>query len=98
MATYNVAIDIFSKESLTCDLCHSENIFETIEGYVCGDCGVVLEMQKLEYHRPYNDDILHYAPLGQTQIGTTRERMCLHNSVQWEKSRNCIVFRIMKKY
>ena len=85
MATYNLVIDISPKGGYACDLCNSVNIIETTEGYVCGDCGVVLDMQKLEYHRPYNDDILQYAPLGQTQIGTRRERLCLPNSVQWEK-------------
>ena len=85
MATYNLVIDISPKVGYSCDLCNSDNIVETTEGYVCGDCGIVLEVQKLEYHRPYNDDILQFAPLGQTQIGTKRERLCLPNSIQWEQ-------------
>ena len=84
MATYNLVIDISPNTGYSCDICKSDNILDTTEGYVCGDCGIVLEVQKLEYHRPYNDDILQYAPLGQTQIGTKRERLCLPNSVQWE--------------
>ena len=84
MATYNLVIDISPNTGYSCDICKSDNILDTTEGYVCGDCGIVLEVQKLEYHRPYNDDILQYAPLGQTQIGTRRERLCLPNSVQWE--------------
>lgn len=105
MATYNVIIDLSPNEGFTCDLCDSINIIETTEGYVCGDCGVVLDMQKLEYHRPYNDDIIQYAPLGQTQIGTKRERMRLPNSVQWEqrqklhriRSNEKVVIRTAKK-
>jgi transcription initiation factor TFIIIB Brf1 subunit/transcription initiation factor TFIIB len=85
METYNLVIDVSPTRGLACDLCDSINIIETREGYVCGDCGVVLDMQKLEYHRPYNDDIVQYAPLGLTQIGTKRERMRLPNSVQWEQ-------------
>ena len=68
-----------------CDLCNSENIQETIEGYVCGDCGVVLEVQKLEYHRPYDSINLQHAVLGDTQMGSKRERMCSPNSVRLEK-------------
>ncbi|MFX1320791.1 MAG: hypothetical protein ACFFAQ_04015 [Promethearchaeota archaeon] len=90
MVTYNLIqklkYDSKGEEvsELKCDLCNSVNIKETNEGYVCGDCGIVLEVLKLQYHRPYNDDILQYAPLGQTQIGTKRERYCFPNSVQWE--------------
>ncbi len=70
--------------SVSCDLCSSANIQETIEGYVCGDCGIVLEIQKLQYDRPYNDDILQYAILGTTQIGTKGERQKSPNSVKLE--------------
>ena len=70
--------------SVSCDLCRSANIQETIEGYVCGDCGIVLEIQKLQYDRPYNDDILQYAILGTTQIGTKGERQKYPNSVKLE--------------
>ena len=90
MVTYNLIqksnFDSNGEEisELQCDLCNSVNIKETNEGYVCGDCGIVLEVLKLQYYRPYNDDILQYAPLGQTQIGTKRERHCFPNSIQWE--------------
>ncbi len=70
--------------SVSCDLCSSANIQETIEGYVCGDCGIVLEIQKLQYDRHYNDDILQYAILGTTQIGTKGERQKSPNSVKLE--------------
>ncbi|MFX1314410.1 MAG: hypothetical protein ACFE9T_00970 [Promethearchaeota archaeon] len=80
MATHNKVRDIDHNVGFSCDLCNSENIQETIQGYVCGDCGIVLEVQKLEYHRPYNDDIIQYSPLGQTQIGTAKERSCSPHS------------------
>ncbi len=35
--------------SVSCDICSSENIQEPVEGYVCGDCGIVLEIQKFQY-------------------------------------------------
>jgi len=70
---------------LSCDVCKSSDIFETKEGYVCRTCGIVLEIQKLEYHKPYNNDILQYAKLGTTQIGSIRERFQNDKSVQLEK-------------
>ncbi|MFX1501151.1 MAG: TFIIB-type zinc ribbon-containing protein [Promethearchaeota archaeon] len=60
---------------LECDICGSEDLADTTEGYVCRDCGTVLEVLKLQYDRPYNEEIVQYAPgLGKTQIGTKRER------------------------
>ncbi len=60
-------IDCISR--YTCDLCDSEEIVETNEGYVCQGCGVVLEAQKLHYDRPYNNDLVQHAKkFGFTQI------------------------------
>ena len=60
---------------LRCDICNSTDIIETHEGYVCRECAVVLKVQKLQYDRPYNKDVLHHARgLGRTKIGTSRER------------------------
>jgi hypothetical protein len=58
----------------SCDVCHSRNIQKTLEGYVCGDCGIVLSRLIMEYHRPYNETTIHHAPKGRTQIGTIKER------------------------
>ncbi len=63
-----------SNSGLTCDICESDDIVETTEGYTCKHCGVVLDICKLEYHQPYNEDAVQYAVLGTTQIGSTRER------------------------
>lgn len=61
---------------LKCDICSSEDIQEVREGYVCLNCAVVLEVQKLQYDRPYNEDIIQYAKgVGRTEIGTRRERV-----------------------
>ena len=70
---------------LMCDICASTEILETNEGYVCKTCGIVLEVQKLEYYRPYNEDIIQHAVLGNTQIGLRRERLRNPNSVRLEK-------------
>ena len=67
-----------------CDVCNSTNIAETHEGFVCKDCGIVLQIQKFEYHRPYNNDIVQYATLGKTQMGFKRERMALQHSDRLE--------------
>jgi len=83
MATYNtIRKSGFNQDytSLSCDICGSIDIIETTEEYVCRSCGIVLEIQKLQYDRPYNDDIVQYARLGTTQIGTRRERLVSPNS------------------
>ena len=44
-------------------------------GYACRECGIVLEIQKLQYDRPYNEELIHHAKgAGKTQIGTNHER------------------------
>jgi len=70
---------------LVCDICSSIDIIETREGYTCRTCGIVLEVQKLEYYRPYNDDIIQHAVLGTTQIGSKRERLRSPSSARLEK-------------
>ena len=71
---------------LTCDICGSSDIIENHEGYVCRDCGIVLEIQKLQYDRPYNKDIIQYAQgIGKTQIGTRRERIISPLSINLQR-------------
>lgn len=67
-----------------CDVCGSTDIVETREGFTCRICGIVLEVQKLEYHRPYDADIVQYAVLGKTQIGFKSERRRLQHSAKLE--------------
>jgi len=57
-----------------CDICGSNDLVETREGFTCRACGIVLEAQKLEYHRPYDADVVQHAVLGKTQIGFKSER------------------------
>ena len=84
MATYkldNVSSLVQDFTRLSCDICGSKDVTETTAGYVCRSCGIVLEIQKLQYNRPYNDDVVQYARgLGATQIGTRRERLVSSNS------------------
>ena len=71
---------------LNCDICGSSNIIENLEGYVCRDCGIVLEIQKLQYDRPYNEDLIQYAKgVGKTQIGTRRERIISPLSIKLQR-------------
>jgi len=67
-----------------CDICGSDDIVETQEGFTCRECGIVLEVQKLEYHRPYDLDIVQHAVLGKTQIGFKSERRKLQYSAKLE--------------
>ena len=89
MASYdlvkNDSLEVSSKLSSSegCDVCGSMDIVETYEGYSCRDCGIVLEVQKLEYHRPYDKDILQYAVINRTQIGTKKERFAINSSVRF---------------
>jgi len=69
----------------TCDLCDSDAIQETREGYVCQDCGCVLEIQKLVYNRPYEVERHQYAVLNKTRIGTRNERLRSLHSRRLEK-------------
>ena len=90
MATHElVKIDSLDVDSAQnplerCDVCGSCDIVETREGYTCRDCGIVLEVQKLEYHRPYDADIVQYAVLGKTQMGYRSERRATKSSVRLE--------------
>lgn len=90
MATHNVenfdSVDIESNQNPLecCDVCGSADIIETREGFTCRACGIVLEVQKLEYHRPYDKDIVQYAVLGKTQMGYRRERRNLKSSLRLE--------------
>ena len=90
--SYNVSS--FSKDIsyLSCNICSSKNIVESRSSYVCQDCGIELEIQKFQYDRPYNEDIVQYHKgLGDTQIGTNRERLISPGSaelkrLQWHNS------------
>jgi transcription initiation factor TFIIIB Brf1 subunit/transcription initiation factor TFIIB len=78
MATYRALPNStlsFDKSYLKCDICGSTDIVDTAEGYVCRACGIVLEIKKLQYDRPYSEELIQYAKgKGSTQIGTNRER------------------------
>ncbi len=76
----------FDNKGLKCDLCGSDDIIDEIQGYVCRDCGVMLIVQKLQYDRPYNNDIVQYSiQFGATQIGTLGERTRHPHSYQLKR-------------
>ncbi|MBA7640176.1 hypothetical protein ES703_47841 [subsurface metagenome] len=75
MTVYKASVTL-DHTNLECDLCGSDDILETVEGYVCRACGIVQTLQKLQYDQPYKADVLQYARrLGSTQIGNKRERL-----------------------
>ncbi|MFX1572795.1 MAG: hypothetical protein ACFFB0_08600 [Promethearchaeota archaeon] len=77
---------LFGFETLKCDLCDSEDIVEDRGSYVCRNCGIVLEIKKLQYNRPYNDDIIQISPrIGATQVGTLHERLNFPNSTKFRR-------------
>ena len=88
MATHNDekfhSVDSNQNPLECCDVCGSDNVIETRESYTCRECGIVLEIQKLEYYRPYDKDIVQYAVLGKTQMGNRRERRSMKNAIRLE--------------
>ncbi len=75
MTIYKTSVTL-DHTNLKCDLCGSDDIVETVEGYVCRACGIVQTLQKLQYDQPYKADVLQYARrLGSTQLGNKRERL-----------------------
>ena len=69
----------------TCEACGSADIKQIREGYVCGNCGLVLSDLVLEYHHPYQVSTIQHAPKGKTQIGYYKERVANAQSVQLQK-------------
>ena len=66
---------------LVCDECGSEDLIETIEGYVCRVCGIIQVQQIFRYNTPFKADLERYARgKGNTQIGSRRERELSSNS------------------
>jgi len=89
MATYNaIKFDPYKPpEEISldeCDICGSSQIIPSLDGYVCQDCGVVLEVKRFEYHKPYDAIKLQHAVIGKTQIGFKHERRVMNNSVHME--------------
>ncbi|MEJ2252281.1 MAG: hypothetical protein P8Y97_21785 [Candidatus Lokiarchaeota archaeon] len=76
MAISNHSVNLESlSENLTCDICDSDEIIETQQGYVCKSCGIVLEVQKLIFNYPRNEEAVHYSPKNRNQIGYKCERL-----------------------
>ncbi|MHA1196168.1 MAG: TFIIB-type zinc ribbon-containing protein [Promethearchaeota archaeon] len=85
IGTENLCFKQNSPIELKCDCCNSTNIAETKEGYVCGECGLVLEIQKLVYNKPYESLRVQHAPLNRTQIGFINERRKFSHYYQLNK-------------
>ena len=71
-----------TSQELSCDGCQSKDILATSEGYVCRTCGLVSNEKIMQYHRPYEEGRIQYAPLGTTQIGSSRERYSNKHSIR----------------
>ena len=59
---------------LVCEECQSPDIIQTEQGYVCAQCGLVLDRERMEYHRPYEQTRLQHSTIHNTTIGTSAER------------------------
>lgn len=67
---------------LECDTCYSTHIIKTVQGYVCADCGLVVEGQNIAFNQVSFNDLERYARLGKTHLGTIQERMANGYSVK----------------
>ncbi|TFF97006.1 MAG: hypothetical protein EU547_05570 [Promethearchaeota archaeon] len=61
-------------EDLVCEECKSTNIIKTGDGYVCTQCGLVLDLKRMEYHRPYKQNRIQHSAIHNTTLGTKAER------------------------
>jgi hypothetical protein len=77
-----VKINRHNFKELQCDTCKSTDIVETTQGFVCGNCGIVLEGKRIVFNQITFSDIKHYAKLGKTHIGKVRERNTHAHSVK----------------
>ncbi|MHA2180438.1 MAG: hypothetical protein ACXAAH_03335, partial [Promethearchaeota archaeon] len=60
---------------LRCDACNSYDVVETGEGYVCRNCGIILQIQRFQYDIPFNkSQIQNERGLGKSNLGTKKER------------------------
>jgi hypothetical protein len=64
----------------TCEACISTDIKHEPSGYVCGNCGLVLSELVMQYNRPYQGQVVQYAPLGRTQMGFYKKRQIMARS------------------
>ncbi len=86
--------DLKSSISLKCDICKSKNISETREGFVCRNCGLMLNIKKFEYHKPYNNLAVQNSISQKTYIGYKNER---YNSLQLSRLNKLHSIRSNKK-
>ncbi|MBD3214832.1 MAG: hypothetical protein GF311_19630 [Candidatus Lokiarchaeota archaeon] len=68
------------KGSFYCDLCDSSNIVETTQGYVCSQCGLLVETHKFEFNIPFESEKRQHEILSSNTIGTKHEQIHSHNS------------------
>ncbi|TXT61052.1 MAG: hypothetical protein BAJALOKI2v1_50020 [Promethearchaeota archaeon] len=70
---------------LKCDECGSFEI-DTINGeYVCKSCGLVLNIKKLDYNKPFKDDKIQNNIISSTKIGHKCERLKNGHSIQIQR-------------
>jgi len=69
-------VEIVGKKFLFCEKCDPLDLIETIEGYVCGICGMVSRDRiVIKNYRPYDDKKCHNEPLNRNQRGTLQEQI-----------------------
>ena len=70
---------------LECDNCKSKDIVETHEGYVCRNCGVVLDLQRFKHSMVNDNKFTHRTGSKITYIGNKLERSTTPESYKLER-------------
>jgi len=82
---------------LVCDSCYSTEIIEKSQGYVCSQCGIVLNGQKMEYRPSGKAGRIQHAVLDMTQIGNQYERAKNKRSKKFNKLNSLHGYRSNKE-
>jgi len=89
---FNKNLQIFDLPEKTidffCDGCRSDEIIESDGGYVCRNCGLILDLPIFQYNSPYNQDSIQVYSnelKKTTKLGTNLERRASSRSCELER-------------
>ncbi len=78
----------FNSVNLLCDGCRSDDISESIDGYVCRNCGLIIDVPIFKYNSPYNQDSVQVYSnelKKTTKLGTNLERSSHSRSYEFQR-------------
>jgi len=78
----------FNSVNLFCDGCSSDDISESIDGYVCRNCGLIIDVPIFRHNSPYNQDSVQVYSnelKKTTKLGTNLERISNSRSYEFQR-------------